>query len=64
MEKQGYGRIINISSDSIFGMGAGGDGGYVFSTGACKSSWTSELRVVCIKYNRNQRGNNVSNNVK
>jgi NAD(P)-dependent dehydrogenase (short-subunit alcohol dehydrogenase family) len=24
MEKQGYGRIINTSSDAIFGMGAGG----------------------------------------
>ncbi|KAH6677851.1 hypothetical protein F5X68DRAFT_270240 [Plectosphaerella plurivora] len=34
MEKQGYGRIINTSSDSIFGMGAGGDGGYVSSKGA------------------------------
>src|SRR5687768_15496863 len=34
MEKKGYGRIINTSSDSIFGMGAGGDGGYVASKGA------------------------------
>ncbi|KAL6364106.1 hypothetical protein LRP88_03539 [Fusarium phalaenopsidis] len=34
MEKQGYGRIINTSSDSIFGTGAGGDGGYVSSKGA------------------------------
>jgi NAD(P)-dependent dehydrogenase (short-subunit alcohol dehydrogenase family) len=34
MEKQGYGRIINTSSDSIVGMGAGGDGGYVASKGA------------------------------
>jgi NAD(P)-dependent dehydrogenase (short-subunit alcohol dehydrogenase family) len=34
MAKQGYGRIINTSSDSIYGMGAGGDGGYVASKGA------------------------------
>ena len=34
MEKQGYGRIVNTSSDSIFGMAAGGDGGYVSSKGA------------------------------
>lgn len=34
MEKQGYGRIINTSSDSLIGMGAGGDGGYVSSKGA------------------------------
>lgn len=34
MEAQGYGRIINTSSDSIFGMGAGGDGGYVSAKGA------------------------------
>ncbi|KXJ85360.1 hypothetical protein Micbo1qcDRAFT_128177 [Microdochium bolleyi] len=34
MQKQGYGRIINTSSDSLFGMGAGGDGGYVSSKGA------------------------------
>ncbi|KAM6507034.1 bifunctional hydroxyacyl-CoA dehydrogenase/enoyl-CoA hydratase fox2 [Fusarium falciforme] len=34
MEKQGYGRIINTSSDSIFGMGVGGDGGYASSKGA------------------------------
>lgn len=34
MEKQRYGRIINTSSDSLIGMGAGGDGGYVSSKGA------------------------------
>lgn len=34
MQKQGYGRIINTSSDSLVGMGAGGDGGYVSSKGA------------------------------
>ncbi|KAJ4262900.1 bifunctional hydroxyacyl-CoA dehydrogenase/enoyl-CoA hydratase fox2 [Fusarium torreyae] len=34
MEKQGYGRIVNTSSDSLVGMGAGGDGGYVSSKGA------------------------------
>lgn len=34
MEKKGYGRIINTASDSLFGMGAGGDGGYVASKGA------------------------------
>ncbi|KAI1039664.1 hypothetical protein LB505_008336 [Fusarium chuoi] len=34
MEKQGYGRIVNTSSDSLIGMGAGGDGGYVSSKGA------------------------------
>ncbi|KAM5353387.1 hypothetical protein ACJ41O_000037 [Fusarium nematophilum] len=34
MEAQGYGRIINTSSDSLVGMGAGGDGGYVASKGA------------------------------
>lgn len=34
MEKQGYGRIINTSSDSIYGLGAGGDAGYASSKGA------------------------------
>lgn len=34
MEKQAYGRIINTSSDSLIGMGAGGDAGYVSSKGA------------------------------
>ncbi|KAH8684373.1 hypothetical protein BGZ60DRAFT_426763 [Tricladium varicosporioides] len=34
MEKQGYGRIINTSSDSIYGLGAGGDAGYCSSKGA------------------------------
>ncbi|KAI6783918.1 FOX-2 multifunctional beta-oxidation protein [Emericellopsis cladophorae] len=34
MERNGYGRIVNTSSDSIVGMGAGGDGGYVASKGA------------------------------
>lgn len=34
MERQQYGRIINTSSDSLIGMGAGGDGGYVSSKGA------------------------------
>ncbi|KAH6711189.1 hypothetical protein DL95DRAFT_363 [Leptodontidium sp. 2 PMI_412] len=34
MEKQGYGRIINTSSDSIYGFGGGGDGGYASSKGA------------------------------
>ncbi|KAN0105871.1 NAD(P)-binding protein [Hyaloscypha variabilis] len=33
MEKQGYGRIINTSSDSIYGMGIGGDTGYCSSKG-------------------------------
>lgn len=34
MQKQSYGRIINTSSDSLVGMGAGGDGGYVAAKGA------------------------------
>ncbi|KPI36846.1 Peroxisomal hydratase-dehydrogenase-epimerase [Cyphellophora attinorum] len=34
MEKQGYGRIVNTSSDSIYGFGGGGDGGYASSKGA------------------------------
>ncbi|KAH6871810.1 hypothetical protein B0T10DRAFT_500209 [Thelonectria olida] len=34
MQKQSYGRIINTSSDSLIGMGAGGDGGYVSAKGA------------------------------
>lgn len=34
MEKQGYGRIINTSSDSVYGFGGGGDGGYASSKGA------------------------------
>ena len=34
MEKQHYGRIINTSSDSIYGFGGGGDGGYASSKGA------------------------------
>lgn len=34
MEKQKYGRIINTSSDSIYGFGGGGDGGYASSKGA------------------------------
>ncbi|KAH7194980.1 hypothetical protein DER44DRAFT_752778 [Fusarium oxysporum] len=34
MENQGYGRIINPSSDSLVGMGAGGDGGYVSGKGS------------------------------
>lgn len=34
MEKQHYGRIINTSSDSIYGLGAGGDTGYPSSKGA------------------------------
>jgi NAD(P)-dependent dehydrogenase (short-subunit alcohol dehydrogenase family) len=34
MEKQGFGRIINTSSDSIYGFGGGGDGGYASSKGA------------------------------
>jgi NAD(P)-dependent dehydrogenase (short-subunit alcohol dehydrogenase family) len=34
MDKQKYGRIINTSSDTIFGMGSGGDGGYAASKGA------------------------------
>lgn len=34
MEKNGYGRIITTGSDSLFGMGAGGDGGYTSSKGA------------------------------
>ncbi|KAF7554063.1 hypothetical protein G7Z17_g3178 [Cylindrodendrum hubeiense] len=34
MQKQAYGRIINTSSDSLVGMGAGGDGGYVSAKGA------------------------------
>lgn len=34
MEKQHYGRIINTSSDSIYGYGGGGDTGYASSKGA------------------------------
>ncbi|KAL3444237.1 NAD(P)-binding protein [Aspergillus insuetus] len=34
MAAQGYGRIINTSSDSILGFGAGGDGAYAASKGA------------------------------
>jgi NAD(P)-dependent dehydrogenase (short-subunit alcohol dehydrogenase family) len=34
MERQGYGRIVNTSSDSIYGFGGGGDGGYASSKGA------------------------------
>lgn len=34
MEKQNYGRIVNTSSDSIYGFGGGGDGGYPSSKGA------------------------------
>ncbi|KAF2008861.1 NAD(P)-binding protein [Aaosphaeria arxii CBS 175.79] len=34
MEKQNYGRIINTSSDSIYGYGGGGDTGYASSKGA------------------------------
>lgn len=34
MERQHYGRIINTSSDSIHGIGAGGDAGYPSSKGA------------------------------
>lgn len=34
MQKQNYGRIINTSSDSIYGLGAGGDTGYASSKGA------------------------------
>ena len=34
MEKQHYGRIINTSSDSIYGFGGGGDTGYASSKGA------------------------------
>lgn len=34
MQAQGYGRIINTSSDSIYGFGGGGDGGYASSKGA------------------------------
>jgi NAD(P)-dependent dehydrogenase (short-subunit alcohol dehydrogenase family) len=34
MQKQGFGRIINTSSDSIYGLGAGGDAGYCSSKGA------------------------------
>jgi NAD(P)-dependent dehydrogenase (short-subunit alcohol dehydrogenase family) len=34
MEKQHYGRIINTSSDSIYGFGGGGDGAYPASKGA------------------------------
>ncbi|KAJ6011555.1 hypothetical protein N7451_002967 [Penicillium sp. IBT 35674x] len=34
MEKQKYGRIVNISSDAIIGFGAGGDCAYAASKGA------------------------------
>jgi NAD(P)-dependent dehydrogenase (short-subunit alcohol dehydrogenase family) len=34
MEKQRYGRIVNVSSDAIIGFGAGGDGAYAASKGA------------------------------
>ena len=34
MEKQNYGRIVNVSSDSIIGFGAGGDCAYSASKGA------------------------------
>lgn len=34
MAQQKYGRIINTSSDSIYGFGGGGDGGYASSKGA------------------------------
>jgi NAD(P)-dependent dehydrogenase (short-subunit alcohol dehydrogenase family) len=34
MEKQRYGRIVNTSSDSIYGFGGGGDTGYASSKGA------------------------------
>jgi NAD(P)-dependent dehydrogenase (short-subunit alcohol dehydrogenase family) len=34
MEKQNYGRIVNVSSDAIIGFGAGGDCAYTASKGA------------------------------
>ncbi|KAF6516232.1 hypothetical protein HZS61_003435 [Fusarium oxysporum f. sp. conglutinans] len=34
MEKQGHGRIVNVSSDAIIGFGAGGDCAYSASKGA------------------------------
>lgn len=34
MRKQGYGRIINVSSNAIYGFGAGGDCAYAASKGA------------------------------
>lgn len=34
MRKQGFGRIINVSSNSIYGFGAGGDCAYATSKGA------------------------------
>ncbi|KAK9382812.1 uncharacterized protein V2V93DRAFT_321661 [Kockiozyma suomiensis] len=34
MEKQNYGRIVNIASDAIIGFGAGGDCAYAASKGA------------------------------
>lgn len=34
MEKQKYGRIVNVSSDAIIGFGAGGDCAYAASKGA------------------------------
>jgi NAD(P)-dependent dehydrogenase (short-subunit alcohol dehydrogenase family) len=34
MEKQNYGRIVNVSSDAIIGFGAGGDCAYSASKGA------------------------------
>jgi NAD(P)-dependent dehydrogenase (short-subunit alcohol dehydrogenase family) len=34
MQGQGYRRIVNTSSDSIYGFGRGGDAGYVGSKGA------------------------------
>jgi NAD(P)-dependent dehydrogenase (short-subunit alcohol dehydrogenase family) len=34
MQGHGYGRIVNTSSDSIYGFGGGGDAGYVGSKGA------------------------------
>lgn len=34
MEKQKYGRIITTCSDSLYGFGGGGDGGYASSKGA------------------------------
>jgi len=34
MRKQGYGRVINVSSNAIYGFGAGGDCAYAASKGA------------------------------
>ncbi|KAK5163699.1 bifunctional hydroxyacyl-CoA dehydrogenase/enoyl-CoA hydratase fox2 [Saxophila tyrrhenica] len=49
MVEQGYGRIVNTSSDSIYGFGGGGDGGYASSKGAV-FALTKDLGKASLKH--------------